>query len=641
MSFVTTYIKDVMHFDYNELDYSKAFNWFSGKNTPVEDLILQEMYNKGEISKEVLDTFWDICRFDLTYSQWEQELSKKDLKTQYLKVLLRLSKESLIVFIKLIQEDNGFSDYKLESIGKKGVYFAYWFHIVLANEFSHTLRAQIYPGSEPVRKIVISIVSQHAKSLFSVTYTVLLIANLPNKNAIYCSYSDRFSEDILSRDIEPILSSSKFHKLFSKTFASGLPGELKSMLLQSGVKIPIDNSNTKNTFQKGSIRCRSLTSITGIRADGGIIVDDPIKNADEIRSETFMKALKENIDSSVLTRVNDRSSVIFLQTRWSGSPPDAIQILLDKDKAMKRLQEKEGLEQVGLNLTEIVFRAFYDTSDNFPYDFRIKQDDILWDLHKTKCLIARESDAPHLFQALYQQRPMDGSGVIFKEDMFTNTYSKDYYPHIFERPGQIVIGVDTSYNDNSNADKACIVVMYISNELGIQEYYLLDYIYRRMGFNETLEELENIISLYPSYTNIIIEAKANGQAVIDSLELKYNGVVGVSPNESKWSRASAVSHIISQGRLILPEGHRSYEVIDQFTKFDGKRGARDDIVDTIVHILRHYDTAFTGSGSGLIRIPQRDPFSPKSYENKNNVYRISNNKTMNNLFSKYGLNHLR
>jgi len=591
-------------------------------------------------TKEVADNFWNICNFKLTYNQWEQEFANLPLKGQYLKALLRLSKESIIVFIKMIQEDIGFSDSKLEKEGIKGVYFPYWFHIVLANEFSHILRAQIYPGSEPVRRLLISIVSQHAKSLYSITYTVLAIANMPTKSAIYCSYSDRFAETILSRDIDPILSSSKFHKIFSKVFASGMPSELKSMLMQTGVKIPTDNLNTKNTFQKGSILCRSLSSITGVRASAGILVDDPIKNADEIRSETFMKALKENIDSSVLTRVTDNSAIIFLQTRWSATPPDSIQILLDKDKAMKRLQESQGIEPTGINLKNLVFRAFYDPMDNFNYDFRTKKDDILWEHHMTRCLMARESDAPHLFNALYQQRPLDGSGLIFTEEMFNNTYSPDFKPHIFERPGQIVIGVDTSYNDNSQSDKACILVMYITNENNIQEYYVLDYIYKRIGFNDTLKELKNVINYYSNYSNIVVEAKANGQAVIDTLQLEYSGVVPVSPNESKWARASSVSHIISQGRLVLPEGHSNYEIVEQFIKFDGKKNGRDDIVDTIVHILRHYDNSINGGGLGIRVIKSKNPFEPSKL-NKSNQSFYGNVKAKEiDLFERFGLKHL-
>lgn len=637
MSFVSIYIKDVMDFDYNELDYNKAKSYFSGTNTPVEDIILQEMLDNKEISEEVANKFWDICNFKLTYVQWEQEFNKLSLKEEYFKALLRLSKESILVFIKMIQEDIGFSDSKLEKEGIKGVYFPYWFHIVLANEFSHILRAQLYPGIEPIRRLTISIPSQHAKSLFSITYTVLAIANMPTKSAIYCSYSDRFAETILSRDIDPILSSSKFHKLFSKIFASGMPSELKSMLMQTGIKIPTDNLNTKNTFQKGSILCRSLSSITGVRASAGILVDDPIKNADEIRSETFMNALKENIDSSVLTRVTDNSGIIFLQTRWSSN--DSIGILLDKDMAMKRLQESQGLDPVGINIKNIVFRAFYDPMDSFLYDFRLRKDDILWEHHATRCLMARQTDSPHLFNALYQQRPLDGSGLIFTEEMFNNTYSPDYKPHIFERPGQIVIGVDTSYNDNSQSDKACILVMYITNENNIQEYYVLDYIYKRIGFNDTLKELKNVISYYNNYSNIIIEAKANGQAVIDSLQLEYKGVIPVSPNESKWGRASSVSHIISQGRLILPEGHSNYEIVEQFIKFDGKKGGRDDLVDTIVHILRHYDNSINGSGLGIRIIKQPTLFSIQDQKTKKTFYGGVKKKELN-LFDRYGLGHL-
>ena len=70
-----------------------------------------------------------------------------------------------------------------------------------------------------------------------------------------------------------------------------------------------------------------------------------------------------------------------------------------------------------------------------------------------------------------------------------------------------------------------------------------------MGFIDTLEAVREMLRRYPETQYIYIEDKANGSAVIDALVREFTGVIPVSPEGGKHSRAAAVSHIIESGRV--------------------------------------------------------------------------------------------
>lgn len=74
-----------------------------------------------------------------------------------------------------------------------------------------------------------------------------------------------------------------------------------------------------------------------------------------------------------------------------------------------------------------------------------------------------------------------------------------------------------------------------------------------MGFVDTLNAIRSQLSKYPETLYIYIEDKANGAAIIDSLSHEFSGVVPVTPEGGKNSRAAAVSHIIESGHVHLPE----------------------------------------------------------------------------------------
>jgi predicted phage terminase large subunit-like protein len=92
---------------------------------------------------------------------------------------------------------------------------------------------------------------------------------------------------------------------------------------------------------------------------------------------------------------------------------------------------------------------------------------------------------------------------------------------------------------------------------------------------------------YPRARVILIEDKANGRAIIESLWSVLGGIVPVDPKGGKFSRAQAVSPMIEQGHVWLPQPARLpwvQEFLAEARTFPV--GAYDDQVDQMTQALQ-------------------------------------------------------
>ena len=138
-----------------------------------------------------------------------------------------------------------------------------------------------------------------------------------------------------------------------------------------------------------------------------------------------------------------------------------------------------------------------------------------------------------------------------------------------------IASVDATFKDSAGSDMVGIGLW-----LQTQEYmFRIDQVNRRMGFNDTLDTLRN---LRPSwkFTDLLIEDKANGPAIIDTLKREARGyaVHAVNPLGGKVARAEAASVQFKQGRILLPR-HAPWlsGYVDQLLQFPA--GTFDDLVD--------------------------------------------------------------
>ena len=138
--------------------------------------------------------------------------------------------------------------------------------------------------------------------------------------------------------------------------------------------------------------------ITGKGADL-LIIDDPVKNAEEAQSKTYRDKAAEWYKSTAYTRLEPGGAVIIIQTRWH-----------EDDLSGRLLKEEQG------KWTVIKFPALAE--DNDPLG-RLPGEALSPHRYNVDALIKIKSTlGPYWWNALYQQRPTAQEGSIFKNEHF-------------------------------------------------------------------------------------------------------------------------------------------------------------------------------------------------------------------------------
>lgn len=202
----------------------------------------------------------------------------------------------------------------------------------------------------------------------------------------------------------------------------------------------------------------------------------------------------------------------------------------------------------------------------------------------------KKSVSTYAWNALWQQAPSDPNDAIFPESKWRYYGGDSEYtlpdPDEFD---VVVMTWDMAFKDESYHD---YVVGQAWGAKG-EDRYLVDQVRGHWGFTETCSRVvlfaERIRRKYPKCRIVLVEDKANGTAVIDSLRSKVGGLIPVTPLESKLSRAWAVQPLLLGGNLYIP-AHSQAQWVHGFTRewadFRGTGAGHDDQVDAGVQVLR-------------------------------------------------------
>ena len=155
---------------------------------------------------------------------------------------------------------------------------------------------------------------------------------------------------------------------------------------------------------------------------------------------------------------------------------------------------------------------------------------------------------------------------------------------------------DMAFKDTSTSS-------YVVGGVWLQRYgdfFLRDLYRQRADFTTTLEAVRAFTRKWPMANRKLIEDKANGTAIINTLRRDIPGIVPVTPQGSKDSRIAAVSPLFESANVFVPHPSvatwsRAY--IHELCTFRGELGAipgeQDDQVDMTSQAL----LSFTQSGT--------------------------------------------
>lgn len=182
--------------------------------------------------------------------------------------------------------------------------------------------------------------------------------------------------------------------------------------------------------------------------------------------------------------------------------------------------------------------------------------------------------------AQLQQRPSAQEGNMFKRRWFKHY---DYVPQNF---AFLIQSWDMSFKGTDGTD---FVVGDLWGVIGADAYLLPGWIQERLSFTETVKAMVQFGQrdlLHRRAYLKLVEDKANGPAVVDSLRKQVPGLVLVNPDGGKESRASAVTPFYEAGNVWHPSKHldpRIQQREDTLAAFPNAR--HDDPVDTTSQAL--------------------------------------------------------
>ena len=420
----------------------------------------------------------------------------------------------------------------------KGKWIDTYFHKWLANKVQTFV--ETYTGN-PYDILVISCPPQHGKSLtVTETFPSYYIGKNPDKRCIIACYNDDFAGKFGRRNKAKI-------------------DEFALPIFNVKLKKASDRDMEVQGHDGGIITRGIMSGITGNAGDL-ILIDDPVKNRQEADSQVYRDRLWEEWENSIMTRTQAGTKIILIQTRWH-----------EDDLAGRVIAREKYVEVVNIPVeaeeNDILGRPVGDAlCPEIGKDNKWLQD-----------FKQRYQEGKRAWNALYMGRPTSAEGNIFKREWWK------YYTKLPEKLPLIGISVDATFKDSDTSDFVAIEVWGKLNG----DYYLLDLIKKRMDFPDTLKAIRHMASKYPQKHSILVEDKANGSAIISMLRHEIEGIIPITPQESKVARANAITGIVEGGNVYLPEyADFTGEFVEEFASFPN--GAHDDLVDACTQFINKF-----------------------------------------------------
>ena len=295
-----------------------------------------------------------------------------------------------------------------------------------------------------------------------------------------------------------------------------------------------------------------------ITGKGGrlIIIDDPVKNAEEAQSETYRQRQKDWWDSTARTRLEPDGAIIVMQTRWH-----------EDDLAGYVRTKPEGWKVISLP-------ALADAKDPLGREPGAALFPERYD--RDALLNIKANTSSYWWSALYQQSPHADEGAIFKRE-----YWQRY--KTLPSPMRGCITVDTAgwEKEKSKGDSDFGVIAVWMTD-GVR-FYCAHVSRGRWEFPDFTRRVKDIRAKYN--VPVVVEETPWARPLIQALKQEVAGVIAWQiEGRSKENRAREVQHYAEGMNLYLPEDAPWVgDFIEEHAAFP--TGAHDDQVDTTTMAL--------------------------------------------------------
>jgi predicted phage terminase large subunit-like protein len=327
------------------------------------------------------------------------------------------------------------------------------------------------------------------------------------------------------------------------------------------------------------------------------IIDDPLKNAEEASSALIRAKQDEWYRSTFYTRAEPGGAIVIGMTRWHEE--DVSGLLLKREEALLHDNESQLVVDEEAEGWHIV--ALEGIKEEKPYpipetctieaDWREPGEALCPERYPLRVLTkAKRNLGPKFFASMIQQRPVPDEGLIYGGAQW-NFYDDDPM-ELIRSLRDLIFSWDMTFKGKSKISSRSYVVGQLwGRAKTTPRRYLLAQWRARLGFKDTRDLVESTAKEWRGLGRVgalLVEDKANGPAIIDSLKEVVAGLVAVEPDGTKEERAEATSYSIISGNVWLPRNAPWVEeFISEHRAFP--QGSHDDQVDAQTQAMHHYD----------------------------------------------------
>lgn len=396
-------------------------------------------------------------------------------------------------------------------------------------------------------------------SLITLSYPFWLILNDPNKNIVIVNNTQSLAETFGIR----------LRQLFI---------DYKELLALNNIKLS-DTKHSNSFFMFESLDGKLYDGSIKLMGTGGtltgqnvdiLICDDLVKGFSDC-TPTLLDKKIEWFKSIILQRLEPHSKLIILGTRWASND------------VIGYLEENQPNDYKFIKLPAIRDDGTCIWSNRYTPRFFLDR---------------KKEMGDRLFEALYQQKPLDETGDYFNIDKLRFINDTDL-------PNYVITGrvrsYDCAYSDDTKGetnDRTASVLMFRT----IDDYYIIREL-RADRYGERLfPVIQSTARLDTPNTPILIETGTVGgssKALFDIYKDKLRGyqVTQSKPLASKVDRAYAFKEAVLDGKILvcLDDNPRG-QLLEEMKGFPLMK--RDDIIDACSYA---YNYLSEKGGASVIR----------------------------------------
>lgn len=446
-----------------------------------------------------------------------------------------------------------------------------WFYSdgawVFAPHLRYLSEKIVYAATHRNKRLIVTMPPRHGKSELISRFTpAWYLGTFPDRKIILATYSDQFSASWgrAAREVMEDVGKQLWGVEVNQEAKGGQHWEL---LPPSG----------QRSLRNGVMTTAGVGG--GITGKGAnlMIIDDPVKNAQDAQSKVVQEAQLAWWQSTARTRLQPGASVILVMTRWH-----------ENDLA-GRLAASEDEEWELINFPAIAELPPDADAQHWNDALGRRAGEALWpEMYDLENLEAtRRAMGNYWFGAMYQQRPAPAEGNLFKRDNL-RYYDRDFANGILTlhhddrdfhfNPGYGLIfqTVDCAGSSKETSDYTVVSTWAVTPQADL---VWLDCEWVQF---ESLDIGGFVDRKFREWSPAIVgvERIGFGLTVIQELSRKGVPVVRLEPSTDKVSRCLSAVARTEEHRVFLPQNASWKDhAIEQLAGFPN--AANDDIVDTV------------------------------------------------------------